>query len=323
MRSMSTHISPNRKILNEQEKVVMKIRPLMILSLLLATVTGVTAQSYKPAIEYQSLLNLNYYENNGSFLVQDLQLVFPPSNIGNARLVITDQSGQVVDTLPLRYERMEFPAFGRFRPESGNPGNLRVGRTGNFTMSVIVDGQTITAIPFSLKEENNADPFNPGKRFLRGGPFGDFAYFSVVPDDPNGEVTFNFWMSLREIPGGAKDAKITLHLMVNGQEFAASRGPVILSSNDWQFFDHRQLSVPTMPRNHWLTLADLTKQNGPIALVVKANGQAVKTFKTTVSGGQIQRLPRNALSFEPRAEFISPRFIDVSAGTNSRYKMFE
>ncbi len=299
----------------------MKRRTLMLVSLLAMT-SAAFAQSYKPAIEYQSLLNIRYYENNGGFLVEDLQLVFPPANVGNAKLVITDQSGGIVDTLPLRYERMEFPAFGRFRPESGNPGNVRVGRSGNFTMSVIMDGQTITSMPFTLKEETSTDPFRPGHSFVRSGPFPDYAYFSVVPDDPAGEVHFNFWMSLREIAGGAKDAKITLHLMANGHEIAASRGPVILSSSDWQFFDHRQLSVPTLPRNHWLTLADLTKLNGEIAVVVKANGAPIKTYKTTVSGGQVQHSSRSALDFEPHAQFISPRFIDVSSGTNSRYKMY-
>ena len=293
----------------------------ILLLLLLATVA--IGQQYKPAIEYQSLMNLRYYENNGGFLIEDLQLVFPPANIGSAKFVVTDAAGGVVDSLPLRYERMEFPAFGRFRPASGNPGNVRVGRSGSFLMSVIVDGQPITSMPFSLREQTSSDPFNPGKKFVRDGPFGELAYFSVVPDDPNGEVTFNWWMSLREIPGEAKNARVTIHLLQNGKEIAASTGPVIPSLSDWEFTQHRQLSVPTLPRNHWLTLADLTKQNGEIALVVKANGQAIKTYKGRVSGGQIQRLPQNALNSEPHSGFISPRFIDVSAGSNSRYKMFE
>ena len=281
------------------------------------------SQTYKPAIEYQSLMNLRYYENNGGFLVEDLQLVFPPASIGNAKLVVTDAGGGVVDSLPLRYERMEFPAFGRFRPASGNPGNVRIGRSGSFIMSVIVDGQTITALPFSLREQTSTDPFKPGKKFVREGPFPELAYFSVVPDDPNGEVTFNWWMSLREIPGAAKNARVTIHLLVNGKEMAASTGPVIPSLTDWEFTQHRQLSVPTLPRNHWLTLADLTKINGELSLVVKADGQPIKTYKTRVTGGQLQRLPQNTLMFEPHSGFISPRFIDTSSGSNSRYKMFE
>jgi hypothetical protein len=300
---------------------IREVFALTLLLLLLAT-TG-TGQTYKPAIEYQSLLNMRYYETNGGFLVEDLQLVFPPANIGNAKFIITDQSGAAVDTVPLRYERMEFPAFGRLRPASGNPGTIRVGRSGNFVMSVLIDGQAITSMPFTLKEETSTDPFNPGKRFVRDGPWRDLAYFSVVPDDPQGEVQFSWWLSTTELPAGMKAPKVTIHLVVNGKELAASRGPVVPDTADWYFYAHKQLSVPTLPRNHWLTLSDLTTQNGEISLVVKANGQTIKTYKTTVSGGQIQRLPRNALNFEPHAEFISPRFIDVSSGSNSSYKPFE
>src|ERR1044071_4987631 len=83
------------------------------LVLLVVAPAAAAAQTYKPAIEYQSLMNLRFYEATGGFLVEDLQLVFPPANISDAKLVVTDQSGQVVDTMPLRYERMEFPAFGR------------------------------------------------------------------------------------------------------------------------------------------------------------------------------------------------------------------
>jgi len=148
------------------------------LSILLLLLLGTIAigQQYQPAIEYQSLMNLRYYENNGGFLIEDLQLVFPPTNIGNAKLVFFDRSGQVVDSVPLRFEKMEFPAFGRLRPASGNPGNVRVGRSGNFIMSIVVDGQTITSMPFSLREQTNSDPFNPGKKFVREGPFPDLAY---------------------------------------------------------------------------------------------------------------------------------------------------
>jgi hypothetical protein len=297
------------------------LKRFLMLAIVLAATTATAAQTYKPAIEFESLMNIRYYENNGGFLLEDLQVVFPPANVGNAKLVVTEQGGAVVDTLPLRFEKMEFPAFGRFRPESGNPGNVRVGKSGNFVMSVIVDGQTITSMPFSLREETSADPFNPGRRFVRSGPFPDFAFFSVVPDEPNGEARFNWWMSLREMP--AKGARVTLHVMNNGKEIASRTDPVIPSVTDWEFHRHRQISVPTLPKNHWLTLADLTKLNGELAVVVKANGQPIKTYKTTVSGGQIQRLPQNGLNFEPHAQFISPRFIDVSSGTNSQYKMYE
>lgn len=294
-----------------------------VLTLSLLAGTTVLAQQYKPAIELQSLLNMRYYEANGGFLVEDLQVVFPPATIGAAKIVVVDAAGSVVDSVPLRYEKMEFPAFGRFRAASGNPGNLRVGKSGSFVMQVVVDGQTVTAMPFTLKEETGSDPFNPGRRFVRDGAWRDLGYFSVVPDDPSGEVRFSWWLSTTELPAGMKRPKVTIHLLVNGKELAASIGPVVPDTVDWYFYAHKQLSVPSLPRNHWLTLSDITKQSGEVALVVKADGQPIKTYKTTVTGGQLQRLSRNALNFEPHVEWISPRFIDVSSGSNSSYKMFE
>ncbi len=293
-------------------------------ALLIAAATSATAQTYKPAIEYQSLLNMRFYEANGGFLVEDLQLVFPPASIGGAKFVITDQSGAVVDSVPLRYERMEFPAFGRLRPASGNPGSVRVGRSGSFVMSVVLDGQTITSMPFTLREENSTDPFNPVKRFVRDGPWRDLAYFSIPPADAaNQQVQFNWWMSTRELPAGLTRPKVTIHLVVNGKEIAASRGPVVPDTVDWYFYQHKEMIMPTLPKNRWLTLADMTRQNGQVALVVRANGQTVKTYKTQVSGGQLRHLPQSALNFEPHAEFVSPRFIDTNRTSPIENGMFE
>ena len=285
-----------------------------------AALTGAAQQ--KPAVEYQSLMNLPFYEADGGFLVEHLELVFPPPGVQKATFVISRPGGEVIASVPLRFEGTGFPAFALLEPD-GVPGVVRVGQSGDFVMSVKIGGETITTLPFSLREQASTDPFQPGRKFVRGGPFGELAYFSVVPDDAEGEVQFNWWMSLRELPAGAKDARVTIHLLVNGQEVAASRGPVVLSLNDWEFFQHRQLSVPTLPRNHWLTLADITKKGGELTLVVKANGQPVKSYKTQVAGGQIQRLPQNRLDAEPHAAFISPRFVDTSARSSSRYKMFD
>jgi hypothetical protein len=51
-------------------------------TLLLLTSARVLAQTYQPAIEYQSLMNMRYYQADGGFLIEDLQLVFPPARIG-------------------------------------------------------------------------------------------------------------------------------------------------------------------------------------------------------------------------------------------------
>jgi hypothetical protein len=40
-----------------------------------------SAQSYKPAIEYQFFMEMRFYENQGGFLVEDLEVVFPPPGL--------------------------------------------------------------------------------------------------------------------------------------------------------------------------------------------------------------------------------------------------
>src|SRR4051812_16049827 len=81
--------------------------------------TGQTAsgqQAYKSAIEYQSFMQLRFYENQGGFLVEDLEVVFPPSGQQKATFVISRANGQVVSSVPLRLETplASYTAFGMF-----------------------------------------------------------------------------------------------------------------------------------------------------------------------------------------------------------------
>jgi hypothetical protein len=58
------------------------------------------------------------------------------------------------------------------------------------------------------------------------------------------------------------------------------------------------------PKQKWLNLADLTKQDGELVMIVKAEGQTVKSYKTRIVGGKLQSLERTRLGFEPRTDFI-------------------
>jgi len=47
--------------------------------LLLGFTSAIVGQSqYKPAIEYHSFMDMRFYENQGGFLVERLEVVFPP-----------------------------------------------------------------------------------------------------------------------------------------------------------------------------------------------------------------------------------------------------
>lgn len=288
--------------------------------------SGSAQQTYSPAIEYQSFMQLRFYENQGNFLVEDLEVVFPPAGGRKATFVITRANGAAVASVPLRLEAplASYTMFGMYKPD-GVPGNANIGEPGDYVLSVQIDGQPITTLPFSMKRESNKDPFNPRTTFVREGPWRDLAYFSSRVDAPaNNHLRFNWWTSLRELPPGTSTNRplVTLHLMHGGQEIAATRSPVVISQTDWQFFN-QEFHFPTEKQVRWMTLADLTKRDGEYTVVAKVGGQPFKTYRAEVRGGQLQRHPRNSLDTQPHTDFISPRLVDTTSRSNSSYEMYD
>lgn len=301
----------------------MKRRILSILFCSIALAGSSIAQSaYKPAIEHESLMTMRFYEATGGFLVEGLEVVFPPATVRSAALEISRAAGGVVSTVPLRVEPLAgFPAFAMLRPAIGNPGTVKIAQAGDYVMSVKFDGQTVTNMPFSLKQDVSADPFAPGSKWVREGPWRDLAFFSALPNDPSAQIYFNYWLSTRELPAGVKAPKVTIHLMSNGKEVAASRGPVVPDTLDWYFYERKEMIMETQPKQKWLTVGDVAKLNGEIVIVVKANGTPVKTYKTRVQGGEIQKLDRSRLGYEPSTDFISPRYVDTTDRSRSDFTM--
>jgi hypothetical protein len=277
-------------------------------------------QTYKAAIEYQSLMELRFYENSGGFMVEGLEVVFPPPGFRKATFVISRPSGEVVATVPLRLETplASYTAFGMFKPDAV-AGSADIGEAGDYVLSVHIDGQPITTLPFSMKREASNDPFNPKTTFVREGPWRDLAYFSSRTDVPDSHLEFNWWTSLRELPPGTKNPMVTLHLLYGGQEVAATRSPVVPTQTDWQFL-YQEFVLPATPVR-WMTLADLTKRDGEYTVVAKVNGKPFKSYRAEVRGGQLQRHPRNSMDMDPHTAFISPRLVDTSSRTSSQYAM--
>jgi hypothetical protein len=209
-----------------------------------------------------------------------------------------------------------------YKPD-GVPGNANVGEPGDYVLSVQVDGQAMTTLPFSMKREASNDPFNPKTTFVREGPWRDLAYFSQRTEAPDAHLEFNWWTSLRELPPGQPQRPlVTLHILHGGQEIAATRSPVVISQTDWQFFN-QEFHFPAERQVRWMTLADLTKRDGEYTVVAKVGGKPFKSYRAEVRGGQLQRHPRNALGTEPHTDFISPRLVDTTSRSNSEYTMYD
>lgn len=278
--------------------------------------------TYRPAIEYQYLMEMRFYENQGGYLVEDLEVVFPPAGQTKATFLVAKPNGQTVASVPLRLETplASYTAFGMYEPD-GVPGNAQIGEPGDYVLSVQVNGETITSMPFSMKKDASSDPFNPKNTFVREGPWRDLAHFSVRNEDPDSHLELTWWTSLRELaPGSAKNNLVTVHIMNGAQEIASTRSPVVITQSDWQMF-RQEFHFPAEPKVRWMTLGDLTKRDGVYTIVAKVNGKPFKTYRAEVRGGQLQRHARNALNHEPHSAFISPRQVDTSSRTTSSYVM--
>jgi hypothetical protein len=81
--------------------------------------------------------------------------------------------------------------------------------------------------------------------------------------------------------------------------------------------------VQSNAKIQWLTSESLRKLNGDLALVVKVNGQVVKSYRLQVNGGQPVRLARNHLEVEPHTDFIPTRLIDLSLDGGCDYCMLD
>ena len=306
----------------KSSRLQLSVKSLLVVAVLFAFQNVESrAQANRPAAEHQSLLNMRFYELDAGFLVEEVQIVFPPAG-ANGTFSINKASGEEVASIPMRMVPFEnFPAFANLVPDQ-NTGVMRLNQSGDFVMTVKVGNEVVTRLPFSLKLEKGNDPFNPQQRYVRDGAWRDLGFISVRMDGSTRNINFNFWISTRELPPGMTSPKLNVHLLLGAQEIGVTRSPIVPVNIDWTFYS-KELVTPAglKPGSpHYLTMDDL-KKDGDYSVVLKANGQVIKSYKFQVRGGEVQRPAQSQLNYEPHVNFLSPRYIDTSAGSSSDYHM--
>jgi hypothetical protein len=286
----------------------------------LVAVPVAVAQPGRPAVEYRSLLNVAFAEADGELLVGGLHIVFPPPGYEQAQLTVSTAAGEEIASVPLRLDSyLSFPVFGRFVPET-NPTAIKLTKPGDYVLTVKIVDDAITRLPFTIGAEPNENPYDPPKRFWREGPWRDFGYLSLPASNTAGNVRFNWWMSLRELPIGMTNPSITIHLLENFMEVGVSREPLRLERRDWQFFSAELAKTKTRKSaTEQLTMRDLVDRDRAYLLVVKADGIPIKSFWLETKGGRLLRLEQCRMGFEPHAEFIAPRFIESRGESSSPF----
>lgn len=284
------------------------IKSILPALLLVAPIVAV-AQSARPAVEYQSLLNIKFDEAEGDLVIDNLNVLFPPGAYERAILSVSTAAGEEVTVVPFRLDSyLSFPIFSRFVPEVGSTA-IKLRRSGDFIISIKVADEVITRFPLTLAAEPTSNPYDPPKRFTREGPWRDFAYFSTPAINGSGNLVFNWWMSTRELPIGMKAPAITIHLRDDYKEIAAGSKFTNLKSVDWQFFSG-ELTMKKKTGPQPLTMRDLVQRDATYLLIVKADGIPIKSFQLQTSDGRLQRAEQSRMGFQPQGDFMSPRFIE-------------
>ena len=102
-----------------------------VLGMVLCMVTGYPAgaQNYAPAVDQLSLMGMRYYAQSGGFLVEGVQLVFPPAEAPEGELTVTNAAGEIVASVPLQVRLWnDWPAFGVLKPVG--PGSVQLNAPG-------------------------------------------------------------------------------------------------------------------------------------------------------------------------------------------------
>ncbi len=281
------------------------------------------AQTYEPSVEYASLLSMGFYDRSGAFMVDKLQLVFPPADDQPVEFQINKPGGETVVSLPMRIERWNGqPAFAGLRAPSGHPGTISLEQGGDYEIAITVGGKVATKMPFSMKVESSGDPFNPQKSFTREGPWRTLGFLGENIDQKGGPLLFYWWSSPRELAEGKTNGRLSVHIMKDGDEIAYGQKAVSISGSKWRFlqvpFEHKVGNGEKA-----FTLEKLRANDGVYEVVVKDKDTVVKTFKAKVKDGELKRLKRNKLGLEPHEDFISPRLKDMRDGYGGRNFMVD
>ena len=276
---------------------------------------GSRIQAQEPSVELVSLMDLRFYDQNGGFMADGLCIVFPPESESKYTLAVRDAGGAVKATANLQLQKWGQYAVFDGLASLGVP-VMNLGQPGNYVMSVDRDGKPMTSFAFEMKVSQSGDPFNPKKTFTREGPWRKSAFLTCPTGKPDQALVFHFWSHLGEIPKqGSKFPQATAKLYRGDEEIAAFKNKLTIAGETWRHYK-RELFLPD---RYVLSQEKLQSMDGDYRIVVESDGKAIKAFPLKVAGGKIQPHARTSFDTQPHTDYIVPKWIDRSSGSEGSY----
>ena len=306
-------------------------RPFAFLLVLLVAPAGATAQAQPaPAVDYARLLDARFFPQQGRFMFgtpkKDI-LLFPPPGLDpydvDGAYVVRDASGAVVVEEPLgSMQATNAPAFMTIGTRGGSDWGGALAGGGAFTYEVVLDGDVIGAVPFTVTSSGSDDPFNPGTTFVVDGPWRTHAYFQHETDRPDYILHFNAWVAPDDM---ASNTVSEVSIRRNGEEVAWGSTHVDLSYG-WGRAEYRLLTPGSRPapdgrrpNPNNFTIQDVTPGTYEI-LLSDADGNVFRRFTVEAGSGTFPAHARSDVN-HAREGFLTPRRIGGSS-LNKQFSVY-
>jgi hypothetical protein len=308
---MSEILSVKLKAIGDivQIKSVLTVGIVAVLFVVL-DVRASSAQTYEPAVDYASLLNMKFYDN-GTFHADDVNLAFAPEGGADASVEVLDAEGKVLSSKKYFSDYVyTAKSFGRLRVDG--PADMQVTAPGNYVLQYTINDKLSTRLPFSVKVSGSGDPFDTAKKFRYDGPWCSLGYIVMRPYKETMVPHLFLWTGVADLKPDAKKDQLIAKVFRDGKMVAHSKRSAGAITNEHYrrsvcgFFapheDRRAYAAAPFTREQLLTNG---KYN--IRIERQSDNALLRNFVFTVADGQVQQLPRSVVGFQPNADFLVPR----------------
>ena len=283
--------------------------------LILVLATTAPAQQPDPVMDYATLLTSFGVRPDGRLQLESdnepLTAVFLPTS-APVQAVITaagsDQALHVQDFYKSNGDKVFTILESR-----GKYKEFKFTKPGEYLLTFRSGSQTLTQIPFSVINKSNNDEFNPQSVWYAQGPWSQWSYiYFLRRDGANANLEFRMWAHRRSFEPGTSTDNYDVVLKKDGDVIAAAKQGHV-GTQYWRQLRF-QLRNPASKGGRMFTLADLTAQDGNYRFVVTKNQQTHATFALTVKNGKPVFHRQQSSSFQPRHQYIIPRYHNLHTG---------
>lgn len=277
-----------------------------------------------PVMDYLSMMTTGYEWTDGGYWYDgDHYLLFYPGADADAHWTVTDGDGRTLFTEESRFSRTGDATFNNIRAPRFmglNNSGFRSG-DGEFALNMIVDGQLVGHIPYTVQVVQGGDVYSPRTEYrIVDGPWERLAAFTYWLRQPEESLGFHGWVTGAEL---GDDTKVRVTLYHEGAPVAACHvrdcpRPAV-DANAWASVKTTLVRYAARDASN-LTVEDrfAIEDVRPGAYEVRVtgfdSGTLIRRYTLRGAAGAFEEHPRSAQSYEPRYDHLSPRTRKPNAG---------